>query len=83
MHGGRTTPKDLAMIVVCPTKALQQDMVSSILYLLVLLLCLCEVIRLVTGYTLYVLVAVPFPSALPPLTKLVIVHSRTDQKRSE
>jgi hypothetical protein len=31
--GGRTFPKDSVMIVVCPTKALQQDMVSSILYL--------------------------------------------------
>jgi ATP-dependent helicase YprA (DUF1998 family) len=26
--GGRTFPKDPAMIIVCPTKALQQDMVS-------------------------------------------------------
>jgi ATP-dependent helicase YprA (DUF1998 family) len=27
--GGRTFPKDPAMIVICPTKALQEDMVSS------------------------------------------------------
>jgi hypothetical protein len=26
--GGRTFPKDPAMIIVCPTKALQEDMVS-------------------------------------------------------
>jgi hypothetical protein len=39
--GGRSFPKDHTMIVICPTKALQQDMarVSSILYLLVTLLC--------------------------------------------